>query len=237
MQKNKNIELRVISEPFNMDNDTTFLGGYASVFNVGSIIYDPVADKKFIETIKPGAFTKTIAERDILFLVNHNNMDIPLGRTKSGTLQLMEDNVGLNYRLNLPQSRKDIKESVQRKDMSGMSFAFWVTKDKWYTNEGMLHRDVLEAACDEISLCSDPAYTETTCSIVRSAEKSPELRALIEGTSDKEAEVKEVEVTPAVTEELPLVEGEYLPRVKIITPAVMKEEQHETNSFALATEL
>lgn len=46
------------------------------------------------EAIMPGAVTASLAETDILALVDHDAAKV-LGRTKSGTLRLSEDERGL----------------------------------------------------------------------------------------------------------------------------------------------
>jgi HK97 family phage prohead protease len=61
------------------------LEGYAATFGAEARIAD------FTETIAPGAFASTLAERaDILALVDHDPGRV-LARTRSGTLRLTED--------------------------------------------------------------------------------------------------------------------------------------------------
>src|SRR5947209_7458736 len=59
----------------------------------------------FKETILPGAFKRTLAEgADVRALVNHNP-DMVLGRTRSGTLRLKEDAVGLRMEVDTPDTQ------------------------------------------------------------------------------------------------------------------------------------
>jgi phage head maturation protease len=69
------------------DGATTGLAGYASVTDSGYTIRDMFGD--YEEIIRPGAFAKTLSERDdVRLLLNHEGL--PLARTKSGTLTLRE---------------------------------------------------------------------------------------------------------------------------------------------------
>src|SRR5579862_7270786 len=88
------------------------LKGHAAVFstftNMGS--YD--------EQIAPGAFTDALRKSDIRCLWNHN-ADYVLGRTKSGTLRVSEDEIGLAFECNLADTTlaRDLITSVERGDV------------------------------------------------------------------------------------------------------------------------
>ena len=84
--------------------------GYAAVYGAEARIGDT------IETIAPGAFGPVLAGNpDVRALLNHD-ANIVLGRTKSGTLRLSDDPRGLRFELDLPESRADLREAVQRGD-------------------------------------------------------------------------------------------------------------------------
>ncbi len=96
------------------------LEGYAAVFGEEARL-GPV-----VETIRPGAFTATLAEkRDILALVDHD-MSRVLARTRSGTLRIGEDSRGLPFDLDLPDTSagRDVLALAERGDLGGASFAF-----------------------------------------------------------------------------------------------------------------
>jgi len=83
----------------------------------------------FSEKITPGCFASSISSTaPIRALVNHNT-DHCIGNTASGTLQLHEDDKGLSFSCELPdtQAARDLKVSVTRGDVTGASFGF-VTK-------------------------------------------------------------------------------------------------------------
>lgn len=114
-----------------------------------------------VETIAPGAVTASLAS-DILALVDHDPGKV-LGRTRSGTLRLVEDQRGLAFTIELPDTTaaRDVLALVERGDAGGMSFGFSVPKggDDWQGSRRTLRRIALH----EISvITSHPAYKGTT---------------------------------------------------------------------------
>jgi hypothetical protein len=80
----------------------------------------------FQETIARGAFDRILRTNpDVVCLFNHDPNCV-LGRTSSGTLRLAATNKGLDFECDLPNttSARDLRESIQRKDIAGCSFAF-----------------------------------------------------------------------------------------------------------------
>lgn len=154
------------------------LAGYAAVFNSDTTIGD-----YFIERIDPAAFNKTIGG-DVLALVNHDTGRV-IGRTKSGTLRLSVDNVGLQVEIDVPDTvdGRDLWTLVERGDISGMSFGFSVTKQEWDETGDIPQRTILEVDLYEVSACAMPAYTDTKLGI-RSLESA---RAEAEARKQEEA--------------------------------------------------
>lgn len=114
--------------------------GHAAIFN--SMSEDIL---NFKEVILPGAFRDAIPRSDCRCLVNHDPSLI-LGRTKSGTLQIREDGIGLAIDCIPPDTQiaHDILESIKRSDIDQMSFSFTVDRDRWYTNgEGITIREII----------------------------------------------------------------------------------------------
>jgi HK97 family phage prohead protease len=132
------------------------LEGYAAVFGSETRIAD------FVESIAPGAFAASLAERaDILGLVDHDPSRV-LARTRSGTLRLAEDSRGLHFDLDLPNTTaaNDVLALAERGDLGGASFAFSVRKDgeRWNGDK----RELRSLHLHEISVVSAwPAYPET----------------------------------------------------------------------------
>ena len=132
------------------------LTGYIAKFDSPTNIGD------FTEVIRRGAFTASLASgADILALADHDTSRV-LGRTRSGTLALSEDDTGLAFSLELPdtQAGRDLAALAQRGDLGGCSFAFNVPKggDHWTGNT----RELRNVTLDEVSIVqSRPAYGAT----------------------------------------------------------------------------
>ena len=121
----------------------------------------------FTEVIRPGAFAKTIRESDVRALWNHNG-DYVLGRTKSGTLTLREDPIGLRIEIEPPEAQwaRDLVASIRRGDVDQMSFAFRAVKDNWTeTTDGQKLRELLEVRLFDVSPVTYPAYEATEVSV------------------------------------------------------------------------
>lgn len=161
------------------EDEPVKISGYAAVFNSRTSIGD-----YFDEVIKPGAFKGSISEdeSDIRALFNHD-WDKVLGRTKSETLSLSEDDKGLKFELELPNTTyaRDLAESMERGDIDQCSFGFFVTGEEWDYNSEPALRTITDVDLYEISVVSIPAYDDTEASLVRSKEidKSVEQRIKI----------------------------------------------------------
>lgn len=109
------------------DPETWTLTGYASVTE------EPYEMGFYTETIKRGAFKRTLAEDpDVQLLINHEGL--PLARTKSGTLRLEERERGLWVEADIDKADPDairLKRKMDRGDLDEMSFAFQVTGQEW----------------------------------------------------------------------------------------------------------
>lgn len=145
------------AEETRLSEDKNKLTGYAAVFN--SYSQDLGG---FKERIRQGAFKKTLADgADVRALFNHDQNYI-LGRTKAGTLTLLENNKGLKYDLDLPNTTyaNDLKESVSRGDVTQNSFGFYVVQDEW--SKDFSKREIIEAKLVDISPVTFPAYPQTS---------------------------------------------------------------------------
>lgn len=135
--------------------------GYAAMFN--SLSSDLGG---FVEVIRPGAFTQSLADNaDVRCLFNHDEDNI-LGRSASGTLRLSEDEVGLRFECELGNQSyaTDLYESIQRGDVDQCSFGFYCLEDNWVpTNDapGVL-REVMRAEVFDVSPVTFPAYKATS---------------------------------------------------------------------------
>lgn len=171
------------------ENQSLRVSGYAAVFNTKTSIGD-----FFEEVINPGAFSRTLSENgDVRALFNHN-WDKVLGRTKSGTLILSEDDRGLKFEIELPNNSlgRDLAESMARGDINQCSFGFFATDEEWNYNIEPASRTIKEVELFEISIVSIPAYDDTEVALVRSkeidkdAEKRIKLINQIKGVLENE---------------------------------------------------
>lgn len=135
------------------------LVGHAAVFDKLSVKMGG-----FREVIRAGTFKDSITTDDIRALWNHNT-DIVLARNKAGTLRLEEDKVGLRVEIDLPdtQAGRDAAISIDRGDVSQMSFAFRTKTggDRWYEEDGEDRRELTAAQLFEVSPVAFPAYPDT----------------------------------------------------------------------------
>ena len=122
----------------------------------------------FVEKIAPGAFSKTLKDgADVRGLWNHDQNYV-LGRTKSGTLKLIQDKRGL-YMVNRPpdtQWAKDLMVSIGREDVTQMSFGFWVIEEEWRNRKDKPPvRTLKEVELVDVSVVTFPAYPDTSVAV------------------------------------------------------------------------
>lgn len=139
------------------DDDGVTVEGYAAVFDQESDI-----GGYFIERIERGAFKDAIGRDDVVFLINH--VGLPLARTRSGTLELSEDDHGLKIRTVLDPADPDVARIVgkmKRGDLDKMSFAFWAERQEWDETGDLPVRTIKEARLHDVSIVTTPAYDGT----------------------------------------------------------------------------
>ena len=146
--------------------------GYASVFN--SMSEDLGG---FREIILPGAFSEVL-DNDVRALYNHDSNYL-LARTTSGTLELKEDEKGLYYRFEMPNTSygNDMLELFRRGDLTQSSFGFTVEKDSWRMKDGQQVRYIERVgSLFDVSPVVYPAYSQASSGL-RSAEPKGEGEA------------------------------------------------------------
>lgn len=130
--------------------------GYAAVFERETVLWGDMREK-----IATGAFTRTLAEgADVRALFNHDPSQI-LGRNKAGTLRLGEDERGLWYEIDPPdtQAGRDVVESIRRGDITQSSFAFSVRVEEWDLKKKL--RTLKDLDLFDVSPVTFPAYDTT----------------------------------------------------------------------------
>lgn len=149
------------------DKGGPVIDGHAAVF-------DRLSDDLggFREKIAPGAFRDAIEVSDVRALFNHDS-NFVLGRTKSGTLEIREDEQGLYTVTQAPENdtiRHMVLDPIRRGDVDQMSFAFRIKADgdHWEeTDEGMV-RTIKPGGVAElydISPVTYPAYPDTAVAV------------------------------------------------------------------------
>ena len=124
----------------------------------------------FSEVIEPGALDGTDLS-DVRFLVNHDLSRIPLARSRNNnensTMQLSVDSEGLSIRVTLDtENNSDARalySAVQRGDISGMSFMFFIEDERWEDEQSDYPKRHIEkiASIVEVSAVTFPAYEDT----------------------------------------------------------------------------
>ena len=132
MEKGKK-ELRMLpmAELRIADSDGgSVIEGHAAVFDSWSETLGGIFP--FKEIVRKGAFNESIGKDDIRALFNHDPNYV-LGRNRAGTLELVEDEVGLRVRITPPDTSwaRDLQASLRRGDNTQMSIGFIVEEDKW----------------------------------------------------------------------------------------------------------
>ena len=153
------------------------------------IVFDKPSENLggFVEVVKPQAVARTISQRDIRCLVNHDP-NWPLGRTGNGSMRLRADSRGLEYEVDVDLRDPDGLRAVSKVEsglLDGSSFSFRVVKGgaSWAANEhGVAQRTLTEVKIRDIGPATFPAYPESSVGMA--------LRSLSEETGLSEEELE-----------------------------------------------
>lgn len=156
-------EMRTVSSDFQTreDGENLIIEGYFSVFNSNYEIAPGMT-----ESIAPGAFTNALSEdSDVRALTNHDTT-LVLGRTKARTLSLREDDKGLWGSIEInPKDRDAVNtyERVKRGDVDQCSFGFDIVSEVTeHREDGSIHWEIQDVRLYEVSVCTFPAYDQTS---------------------------------------------------------------------------
>ena len=154
-------QLRTIASEFQTRDDGGELRieGYFAVFNSIYQIWEGAE-----EMIAPGAFSNTLAD-DIRALIDHETMYV-LGRNTAGTLELRQDERGLWGSVLINPNDQDamnLYARVQRGDVSQCSIGFEIIREESEVfPDGKIRWTIEEIKLYEVSVCTFPAYSETS---------------------------------------------------------------------------
>lgn len=141
------------------DGEELIIEGFFAVFNSNYEIWPGAT-----ESIAPGAFANTLGN-DIRALINHDTT-LVVGRNKAGTLDLREESRGLWGRIRINPNDQDalnVYERVKRGDVDQCSIGFnIVSEETEFLPDGSVHWTIREIDLWEVSICTFPAYEETS---------------------------------------------------------------------------
>jgi len=134
--------------------------GEAIVFDawtwIGSSAYG------FSERIAPSA-VDGMGQDDVRFLINHDP-NLVLGRSTAGTLKLTATDRALEVEAALPDTSyaRDLAVSLDRGDITGMSFAFEILDETPSMRDGKPAYTIEKLRLHDVSAVTYPAYEQTT---------------------------------------------------------------------------
>ena len=161
MENRNTRQIRSIASEFKTreDGEQLRIEGYFAVFNSVYQIWDDMS-----ESVAPGAFTDTLGG-DIRALIDHETMYV-LGRNQAGTLELREDSHGLWGSILVNPNDQDamnLYSRVQRGDVDQCSFGFDILEEETeFRDDGSVHWTIKKVKLYEVSVCTFPAYSETS---------------------------------------------------------------------------
>ena len=156
-------EVRAIRTEFTTreESNERHICGYFAVFDG---VYE--IGPGMTESIAPEAFNNTLGG-DIRALTNHDTT-LVLGRTKSHTLDLRVDSHGLYGDITINPNDQDalnLYERVRRGDVDQCSFGFDIVNEETdFRDDGSIHWTITKINLFEVSVCTFPAYAETSVS-------------------------------------------------------------------------
>lgn len=146
------------------DSGELTIEGYFAVFNSNYEIWEGAS-----ESIAPGAFDSSMSG-DIRALTNHDTT-LVLGRTKANTLELKTDSHGLWGRVRINPNDSEAMntyERVKRGDVDQCSIGFLIrSQETDFREDGSIHWTITDVELFEVSVCTFPAYEETSVSARR----------------------------------------------------------------------
>ena len=171
MENSERITVTAEIRAVTTDDGSLKIAGYAANFGIEA------DGLNFREKIAKGAFSRSLKSNEPIFLfVNHQMDQLPLASTRSGTLQLLEDDIGLRMEASLDGSNPRSAELVSalgRGDVDKMSFSFRVNPGGESRENGV--RTLTDIQLFEVSVVNQPAYSSTDVGL-RQADADLDLR-------------------------------------------------------------
>lgn len=184
-------QVRTINSDFKTRDDGGELRieGYFAVFNSIYQIWDDMS-----ESVAPGAFSDTLGD-DVRALIDHETMYV-LGRNQAGTLELREDSHGLWGSILINPNDQDamnLYARVQRGDVNQCSFGFDILEEETdFRDDGSVHWMIKKVKLYEVSVCTFPAYAETSVQARKDEKETLMKRKTEKWRADMRAKLKGV---------------------------------------------
>ena len=171
--------------------------GLAAVYYDGSpgteyCLWDD-GEVRIVERILPGTFDAAAASDDVRALFNHDPNQL-LGRTAAGTLRLELRGEGLGYVIDPPDTpaARTVIEAVRRGDLTGSSFSFDVTAQRWDERQAEggrveIVREVLGVRLYDVGPVTFPAYSGTSAQARYDVGAEEAVKAILEGRRKRSA--------------------------------------------------
>jgi len=157
--KNERHAAIIMGELRAQEGEKKFIEGYFAVFNSRTQLWPGCYEEVLI-----GAFDETLSN-DIRVLTNHDTT-LVLGRNKSGTAELKADSRGLWGRVEINENDLDalnLHARVMRGDVDQCSFGFNILDEEIsYLDNGDVLFRLKKVDLHEVSICTFPAYPETS---------------------------------------------------------------------------
>lgn len=166
------------------EGDGRTLSGYAALFGEQTEISS--WEGEFTETIRRGAFKKTIREQTPVMQFDHGRHPL-IGSIPIGSISdLREDDQGLYVEGRITDNwlMQPVRDAIAEKTVNGMSFRFEVVREEWRDvngkvvkpedvyellwmpgDRGPLQRELIELKCRELGPVVFPAYAGTSVSV------------------------------------------------------------------------
>lgn len=166
------------------EGDGRTLSGYAALFGTPTEINS--WEGNFTETIRKGAFRKTIREQTPVMQFDHGRHPL-IGSIPIGAISdLREDDQGLYVEGRITDNwlMQPIRDAIAEQTVNGMSFRFEVVREEWRDvngklvkpeevydllwmpgDRGPLQRELIELKCRELGPVVFPAYVGTSVSV------------------------------------------------------------------------
>ena len=141
--------------------DSVEIEGYVNAIERNSKLLDSRTGK-FIERICKGAFSSALKRNDDVHILLNHDWNRDLGSTKSGNLELAEDNIGLHARACITD--EDVVTKARNGDLVGWSFGFQDRSVDQTEEHGVPLRAVKDLDLFEVSILDrsrTPAYDGT----------------------------------------------------------------------------